>query len=258
MGGDEQTASTSIVMMSNLGIEWRRRALLSLGILLSTTAWISCESNCPQAHPCPPAIKCDFSTVTLSQLDATSRDRLKKEVQEEIQDDLKAQWKREWLAEAEREKALAQKDAQDTENEKRTKEDIKPVRTPRKSRPTVELEPTQPIEKDDRGMKVMRQAFATSIVRRLPVDERDAFTIEDASVFCFVEISSNDENERYITIKFTHSTGLTQSYELPIGQSPAWRTWSKLNLTQSMTGAWLCEVFNEDGVLLASKPFTVE
>lgn len=245
-------------MISIFGIEQRRSALLSLGILLSVTALISCESNCPQAAPCPPAVKCDFSAVTLSQLDSTSRERLKKEVQEEVQNDLKAQWKREWQAEAEREKALAQKEAQDAENEKQSEEEKKPVLNRRKSRPTVELKPTQPIEKDDRGMKVMRQAFATSIVRRLPVDERDAFTIEDASIFCFVEISSNDENERYITIKFTHSTGLTQSYELPIGQSPAWRTWSKLNLTQSMTGAWLCEVFNEDGVLLASKPFTVE
>ena len=127
-------------------------------------------------------------------------------------------------------------------------------------RPTVKpdaLPPTQKIERDAGGMKLLRILLTTGIDHRLPVDERDAFTIEDASVFCFVEISAAEADDRSITIRFTHSTGLAQSYTLPVSQSPAWRTWSKLNLTKSMTGTWLCEVFNEDNVLLASRPFVV-
>jgi len=119
------------------------------------------------------------------------------------------------------------------------------------------LPPTQEIERDGYDMKVLRQSFTTEINRRLPVSEGDVFSVQDASVFCFAEIAYPHEDARSITFKFTHSTGLSQSFMLPVGQSPAWRTWSKLNLTKSMTGHWLCEIFNEEGTLLASKPFIV-
>ena len=245
----------------------------------------ACQPTCPQpkddaqvASTCPKCVRCD-AQVTLSSLDRDARDRLKREVQEEIRDELKAQWEREWreaqakngglsadmdaLHQCQTQLSECQQAGKKTnfvaeDGDKPSPADQDKTVTPRKRRPVIELPPTQPIEKDERGLKIMRQAFATQIVRRLPVDERESFTIEDGSIFCFVEVASNEENERLITLKFTHSTGLTQSYELPIGQSPAWRTWSKLNLTSSMTGAWLCEVFNEEGVLLASKSFVVE
>lgn len=112
-------------------------------------------------------------------------------------------------------------------------------------------------ERDAEGLRIMRLLLATDVVRRLPVDARDVFTLEDGSIFCYVEISAPKEEPRAITLRFTHATGLTQSYELPINQSPAWRTWSKLNLTRSMTGRWSCEIFNEDGVRLAHRAFEV-
>lgn len=112
-------------------------------------------------------------------------------------------------------------------------------------------------ERDADGLRVMQLLLAADVVRRLPVDARDTFAIEDGSVFCYAEISSSKEDERMVTLRFAHSTGLTQSYALPVNQSPAWRTWSKLNLTRSMTGAWTCQIFNEDGVLLGSRAFEV-
>ena len=259
----------------------RHVACLSGLVLVLISA---CQQTCPTPHEaatseaaCPKCARCD-AQVTLSSLDRDARDRLKGEVMEEIYEELKAQWWRECRDDSAKngvlssDNASAQCQIQLTECQqalKQTASGVDEVNKPskgegdktvttRKRRPVIDLPPTQPIEKDERGLKIMRQAFATQIVRRLPVDERESFTIEDGSIFCFVEVASNEENERQITLKFTHSTGLTQSYELPIGQSPAWRTWSKLNLTSSMTGAWLCEVFNEEGVLLASKSFVVE
>ncbi len=234
----------------------------ALGAMLvwMITGLSACESpTCPSAVPdCPACPACDQNNVTLSSLDNASRERLKTEIMAEIKNDLIEQWKTEWLAKQpvpEIDPTPVLPNSDETPNEPDA-DDEKPVRRSHAStRPP--LPPTQPVEKDERGLKVMRQVLSTEISRRLPVDEREQFSIEDASVFCYVEISSNSEIERAITVKFTHSTGLTQSYELPVGQSPAWRTWSKLNLTSSMTGAWLCEIFNEEGVLLASKPFTV-
>lgn len=207
------------------------------------------SSKCPV---CPPAVNCPIPThIQLSQLDTASRERLKTELLAEIKEEMRKQWLEEF--EAQQAKILSVQNAE----KKEQAVEVPPVPSvPSEIRPEP-LPPTQKIERDDRGMKIMRHTFATQIVRRLPVDERDVFTISDASIFCYAEISSASEEDRVITIRFTHSTGLAQSYTLPVSQSPAWRTWSKLNLTKSMTGTWLCEIFNEDNTLLASRPFVV-
>lgn len=207
------------------------------------------KTECPkQECPVCPASSPHVSQnhVQLSQLDAESRDRLKTEILAEIKDEMKAEWMKEFETEMAKNKPETKPEVIETEPEPR-----KPIAVP------AHLPPTQKIERDAGGMKILRHTFATRIDHRLPADERDAFSISDGSVYCYVEISAADEEDRMITIKFTHSTGLAQSYSLPVSQSPAWRTWSKLNLTKSMTGTWLCEIFNEDNVLLASRPFVV-
>ena len=206
----------------------------------------------PSCPACPTPTNClPSSQIQLSQLDSTSRERLKAEVLTEIKEEMRQAWVQEF------EKAQADKLASAEVIEPKPpviQEPPKPVKPDIKPQP---LPPTQKIERDAGGMKILRHTFATQIVKRLPIDERDVFTISDASVFCYVEISASEKEDREITIRFTHSTGLAQSYSLPISQSPAWRTWSKLNLTKSMTGTWLCEIFNEDNILLASRSFVV-
>ena len=212
---------------------------------------VSCQQNCDAAvekTSCPPPVACpaDNSQVNWNQLDPDSRARLKSELTEEIRNEMRAEWRKEFEQEY---RAEALKNP--TPVPSNTNHLPAPSTTP------APLPPTQKIERDSGGLKILRQAFSTQIQYRQPVDEREAFTIADSAVYCFVEIASSEEEERSITIRFTHSTGLTQSFTLPVSQSPAWRTWSKLNLTKSMTGTWLCEVFNEDGTLLASKPFVI-
>lgn len=223
---------------------------ISLSILIALfIAAMGCQNppSPPQKEcsPCPKAPDC--SRLQISQLDSGTRERLKQELLAELKEETRAQWQREFELEK-----------QETLPPPQHFQAVKEPQPPK--RPTVKpdaLPPTQKIERDAGGMKLLRILLTTGIDHRLPVDERDAFTIEDASVFCFVEISAAEADDRSITIRFTHSTGLAQSYTLPVSQSPAWRTWSKLNLTKSMTGTWLCEVFNEDNVLLASRPFVV-
>lgn len=215
-------------------------------ILTSCGGSLSCDQvdcHCPENDKIVMPEK-----IQLSQLDAASRDRLKSEVLSEIKEEMRA----EWLKEFEASHKLAHKDKEPEP----VAADVKNVPVVPKAAPAP-LPPTQKIERDAGGMKILRHVLTTSVVHRLPVDEREAFSVSESSVYCFVEISAADVEDRMITIKFTHSTGLSQSYSLPVSQSPAWRTWSKLNLTKSMTGTWLCEVFNEDNVLLASSPFVV-
>lgn len=217
--------------------------------------FISCGADTPPCPTCPAPVVCppQNQLIQLSQLDAASRERLKSELLAEIKEETKLQWRKE----LEQAQMVPSKPVEAVPNIAEKPPTEKPL-TP--SVPEIRpepLPPTQKIERDERGMKILKHTFATQIVRRLPVDERDVFHISEASVFCYVEIASASEEDRNITIRFTHTTGLAQSYTLPISQSPAWRTWSKLNLTKSMTGTWLCEVFNEDNTLLASRPFVI-
>lgn len=217
------------------------------------------QCTCPQPKPCPIP-----GQIQLSQLDAQARKRLKDEAIAEIREETKAQWRRELEAEfvgnCPKEEVKTEKsDAEETDAKPPVQEETAPDKSKKKSLSDriKPLPPTQKIERDNGGLKILRHTFATQIDHRQPVDEREIFSIGDSSVFCFVEIASSEEFERNITIRFIHSTGLSQSYNLPVGQSPAWRTWSKLNLTKSMTGSWLCEVYNEDGALLASRSFAI-
>ena len=225
------------------------RSLYMLTLIAAGMMVVSCQQNCDAAVEktvsCPPPVTCPTEHIQLNQLDNETKNRLKAELAKQIREEMRSEWQsefeQEYQAELQKRNHLLQQ-KEETSN---------------KPSPAPNIPPTQKIERDPGGLKILRQAFSTQIQYRQPVDERDSFTISDASVYCFVEIASANEEERNITIRFTHSTGLTQSFSLPVSQSPAWRTWSKLNLTKSMTGNWLCEVFNEDGILLASKPFVI-
>lgn len=225
-------------------------------LYLCSALFLSCSNDNritqPSCPACPEPTNCfPSSQIQLSQLDSTSRERLKAEVLAEIKEETRLAWVQEF------EKAQADKLASAKPVEPKPVVVKEPPKVPKPDIQPRPLPPTQKIERDAGGMKILRHTFATQIVKRLPIDERDVFTISDASVFCYVEISASEKEDREITIRFTHSTGLAQSYSLPISQSPAWRTWSKLNLTKSMTGSWLCEIFNEDNILLASRSFIV-
>lgn len=224
------------------------KMVLKITCILATLCMVSCKSKCdacqnpvcpdvaPQVQNCPAPEKLSWAQVS-------EEDRAK--LRESLISEIKSEMREAWIEEFEAEQArIAEEKAIEAAKKIPT---VKPAKLP----------PTQKIERDPGGMKILRQVFTTQVVRRLPQDDREAFSVSDATVNCFVEIMSASEEERMITIRFTHSTGLTQSYTLPVGQSPAWRTWSKLNLTRAMTGTWLCEVFNEEGTLLASRAFVV-
>ncbi|MBQ1926552.1 MAG: hypothetical protein II180_10610, partial [Proteobacteria bacterium] len=100
--------------------------------------------------------------VTLSQLDPASRERLRAEVLEEIREETRAQW----LAEFRESQPI-------TDSEEPDPEPIRPLvrENPAPARPL--LPPTQKIERDAGGMKILRHTFSTAIDHRLPIDERE-------------------------------------------------------------------------------------
>lgn len=214
-------------------------------VYLSAFFLVSCDDSqdCPLTK-CPVCSTPENSQIELSQLNSSARERLKRELLAEIKEEYRAEWQ------AEFEKEHSKTEAQ-------TEQENNQPQQPRITAVPARFPPTQKIERDAGGLKILKHILTTGVDHRLPVDELEAFSVSDSSVYCYVEISAAEVFDRMITIKFIHTTGLSQSYSLPVSQSPAWRTWSKLNLTKSMTGTWLCEIFNEDNVLLASKPFVI-
>ena len=237
----------------------RRIAAVFAAFACVLCPWSGCESRVSAQQPaCRPCPSC-ADKVNLSQLDAESRNRLKSELATELEREARARLTREIEAEL-RPQIEAEVRAKVVAEMRRNPPAVEPQGP---DNPTeilakpAPIPPTRPIEKDAGGLRITRHIFTTKVEHRQPVSDRDSFSISDSSVICYVEISSPESRDRTVIIRFTHSTGLAQSYSLPISQSPAWRTWAKLNLTRSMTGTWLCEVFNEDNVLLASRPFVV-
>ncbi|MCL2325763.1 MAG: DUF2914 domain-containing protein [Proteobacteria bacterium] len=227
-------------------------ASLVVAGLLSSACRDCSPSPCP---PCRSHHACQESEkeISLSQLSPEALTKLRAEAAKEITDSMRARLRQEIAAELEA--SLRHPSTEGHASKGPGLSHDSETASDHYHRPM--LPPTQEIERDGYDMKVLRQSFSTEINRRLPVNEGDVFSVRDAAVFCFAEIAYPHEDGRSITFKFTHSTGLSQSFTLPVSQSPAWRTWSKLNLTRSMTGHWLCEIFNEEGALLASKPFIV-
>ena len=221
---------------------------------------LSCEESpcsCPECPQCAPLPTCQWSD-----LDAQTREHLKQELADALKDEMRARWHQDFEAESrakwEAEYAKSPSSSASKETAFREKNEDSQALDHELDRIKPDpLPPTQALEEDVGGMEITRHIFTTRVEHRLPVSDRESFSISDGAVFCYVEISSPEERDRMITIRFIHSTGLSQSYTLPVSQSPSWRTWTKLNLTRSMTGTWLCEVFNEDHALLASRPFVV-
>lgn len=231
-------------------------AFITAALLLSAcnaNETVDCARQCPVAknrHQLSSAQEQKANpsaALSFESLPSAERERLKAKWRDEFRESLKEELRAE-LADG----VVTSKNGQEEPSGNEEEQEVRLQRS--LLRP---LPPTQDIEKDERGIKVLRHVCSAQINRRQPYDERDVFSVSDGSVYCYVEIAQVLETERNITIKFTHSTGLTQSFELPVGQSPAWRTWSKLNLTKSMTGSWNCEVFNEAGTLLTSKNFVI-
>lgn len=227
-------------------IAYPKRGLILIIIGFSALSFWSCRASSEaEAQQAP----CIAERIDFEKLDAATKKRLKDEAEVIVRAEIQAQMQRELeamhlqkMAEAEMGEGGYPKSA--------SNKDVDPELEEERDR-------VQTIDRDPDGLKILRLLLSTDVVRRLPVDERETFTIDDGSVFCFTEISAPRDDERMITLRFTHSTGLTQSYALPVNKSPAWRTWSKLNLTRSMTGQWFCEILNEDGMLLARRSFEV-
>lgn len=110
---------------------------------------------------------------------------------------------------------------------------------------------------DDAGLRVAAIAVCLDVDRetRSPVGDADAFTVDQGPLTCFTRIVGA-AGETSVTHVWYHEGETRSRVHLPV-RSPDWRTWSRKSLLPSWTGEWTVKVLDSDGLVLASRDFTI-
>lgn len=90
---------------------------------------------------------------------------------------------------------------------------------------------------------------------RSPVDPGDSFAADAGRLWCYTRITGASE-PLAVTHVWYHEGETRARIVLPV-RSADWRTWSAKDLLPAWTGAWEVKVLDPDGLVLATRSFTV-
>jgi hypothetical protein len=120
--------------------------------------------------------------------------------------------------------------------------------------PALSAEP----KPDPKGLTLKRQLIVKEIKDRKPVGEGTRFAVNDAQVYCYLDMANPKGPERHLSVAWIHNGKPFYKVRLRVGVGNVWRTWARLRLRPQSVGSWHCTVSNEDGQLLARTAFTVQ
>lgn len=103
---------------------------------------------------------------------------------------------------------------------------------------------------------VVSGGLATGVKDRTPTGIGDRFTTETERIWAFIKVR-NRLNPTHVTMVWKKNGKKIWSYELRVGKSSGWRTWSRKRVSQRDVGAWSVEVLDVEGKLLVTLPFTI-
>lgn len=96
----------------------------------------------------------------------------------------------------------------------------------------------------------------TSVEDRQPVGSDTSFTNNVQQLFCFTELSS-DQDSTSISHVWYYNDKEMANVELSV-KAQSWRTWSSKRIVVDWTGQWRVDVLSAAGEVLASKKFIVK
>ena len=105
-------------------------------------------------------------------------------------------------------------------------------------------------------LEVVRDAVATGISDREPIDEGAVFSPALERIYYFTEIQSQRPSTE-ITHVWYYGDREMARVTLPV-DGPRWRTWSSKQILPEWTGQWMVEAVTSDGTVVASQTFSVE
>lgn len=119
------------------------------------------------------------------------------------------------------------------------------------SKPTVAPAPAA------KGLvRLVDTALATTVVDREPVGAGTSFSLDGDKVWAWVKVD-NAGPPSTITMVWRKGEEVAFRYELKVGQSKDWRTWSRKTLRKGDAGDWAVDVLDADGALLSTLHFTI-
>jgi len=133
----------------------------------------------------------------------------------------------------------------------------------KKTTPVAKPAPTP--EKKSAGMQtfkvkssfgIVAAALATGVDKRTPVGISDTFSTDTDKVWAFIKVKNRDEPTS-VTMVWKKDGKKKWSYDLRVGKSFGWRTWSRKSVSKRDAGKWSVEVLDAEGRLLLTMPFTI-
>lgn len=114
-----------------------------------------------------------------------------------------------------------------------------------------------PVVPDDQGLKFLQHVVGTAIDDRQPVGVGEDFPENTEKIYCYIEVDNAEGPRREVTVIWYQRGVELRRYALPIGKSPAWRTWARMSLGPGRQGGWRCDVTNEQGTVISRARFVV-
>jgi len=130
------------------------------------------------------------------------------------------------------------------------------------AKPEVEAQPvasSEPTLQSMDGLTIKRLVTAPAIEHREPVAASSVFGHHDETVYAFVDVSNESEEEKTLMVHFIGpDEQASGGIELRIPPKvPRWRTWA-YNKHAKKPGLWRVEIRSVDGTVLGALPFEVE
>ena len=113
-----------------------------------------------------------------------------------------------------------------------------------------------PAEVTQSSLAIKEGVVATTVENRLPHGVEKQFPATVGMLYCFTAIGGA-KAETSISHTWYYQDNKMAQVVLPV-RSILWRTWSSKTIIPEWRGGWRVEVTTEDGVLLATIPFTIE
>jgi len=90
---------------------------------------------------------------------------------------------------------------------------------------------------------------------RLPQEAGESFPADTERLWCYTRVRGADTPVEVVHAWY-HEGETRARVVLPV-RSPDWRTWSSKRLLPAWTGRWEVKVLDPDGLVLASRSFTI-
>lgn len=122
--------------------------------------------------------------------------------------------------------------------------------------PSPVLIETNVTSKIVKTLSVKTIAIATEIFEKNPVGSGTLFLNDINVLFCHTSIENNTINNKIIHTWEFEGQDYLKSF-LNIGESSAWRCWSRITIRPEMTGEWKVSITDTLGNILNSIEFTI-